>query len=292
MYELTAVKANSYYIESPAKVGLYRLSETEVCLIDSGSDKDAGRKIRQVLDANGWTLKSIYLTHSHADHIGGAAYLQKQTGCRVYAHGAENCFTRYTILEPSFLFGAYPPKSLRHKFMMAQPCEAEELTEDVLPEGWQLLRLPGHCNDMVGFRTPDDVVYLADSLASELTLQKYRVVFAYDIAQYLQTLESLKDMTAAFFVPAHAPVCTDIAGLAQENIDQTLALRDKLLALCAEPIVFEELLKKLFDNYGLQMSFDQYALVGSTVRSYLAWLFDLGLLQTLTEDNRILWARV
>ena len=37
-YELRQAAGNSYYIESPARIGLVKLNETEVCLIDSGSD--------------------------------------------------------------------------------------------------------------------------------------------------------------------------------------------------------------------------------------------------------------
>lgn len=85
MYELIQASESCYYIESPAKIGLVRLNETDVCLIDSGSDKDAGRKVRQHLDKNGWRLTAIYNTHSNADHVGGNQYLQKQTGCAVYA---------------------------------------------------------------------------------------------------------------------------------------------------------------------------------------------------------------
>jgi len=70
MYELVQVSENNYYVQSPAKIGLVKLSDTEVCLIDSGNDKDAGRKVRQHLDANGWKLSAIYNTHSNADHIG------------------------------------------------------------------------------------------------------------------------------------------------------------------------------------------------------------------------------
>ena len=83
MYELTQVSGNSYYIQSPAKIGLVRLNDTDVCLIDSGNDKEAGRKVRQLLDQNGWHLTAIYNTHSNAAHISGNQYQQNQTGCKV-----------------------------------------------------------------------------------------------------------------------------------------------------------------------------------------------------------------
>ncbi len=196
MYELTQVAGNSYYIQSPAKIGLVRLNDTDVCLIDSGNDKEAGRKVRQILDANGWRLTAIYNTHSNADHIGGNQYLQNQTGCRIYAPGIECDFTRHPVLEPSFLYGGYPPKELQHKFLMAKPSDAQELTPACLPEGFKLLPLPGHFFDMVGFRTPDDVVYLADCLSSRETLEKYQVGFLYDVAAYLNTLETVRTLSA------------------------------------------------------------------------------------------------
>ena len=154
MYELIQVSEQSYYIQSPAKIGLVKLNEQDVCLIDSGNDKDAGRKVRQILDANGWRLTAIYNTHSNADHIGGNKYLQGQTGCKIYAPGIDCAFTRYPVLEP----------------------------------------------------------------------------------------------------------------------------------LC-----FETILQKLFADYGLTMNFEQYALVGSTVRSYLAWLKDTGKLTAEFEHHMLLW---
>ena len=89
MYELHQVTDTSYYIQSPAKIGLIRLDGNDVCLIDSGNDKEAGRKVRQILDANGWRLRAIFNTHSNADHIGGNKYLQTQTGCDIFAPGIE-----------------------------------------------------------------------------------------------------------------------------------------------------------------------------------------------------------
>lgn len=289
MYELIQVSGSSYYVQSPAKMGLVRLNDTDVCLIDSGGDKDAGRRARQILDKNGWHLTAIYNTHSHADHIGGNRYLQAQTGCRVYAPGAECAFTRHPVLEPSLLYGGCPPKELRHKFLMAQDSDAACLTAEVLPQEMELLPLAGHCVDMVGFRTADDVVYLADCLSSRETLEKYRIGYIYDVAAYLETLERVAAMTARAFVPAHAEVTEDIAPLARYNRDAVLEIGERIVLLCAGAVTFEELLKALFDHYGMTMTFEQYALVGSTVRSYLTWLKETGRVTAEFADNRMLW---
>ena len=289
MYELIQITDRTYYIQSPAKIGLVRLDDREVCLIDSGNDKDAGRKVRQLLDKNGWSLRAIYNTHSNADHIGGNKYLQAQTGCRVYAPGIEAAFTRYPVLEPAFLYGGYPCKDLRHKFLLAQESDAKPLEEAVLPEGFELIQLPGHFFDMVGFRTPDDVVFLADCLSSRETLEKYQISFIYDVGAYLDTLEKVKGLKARLFVPAHAAATEDITELAQYNIDKVHEIADRIQDICREPMCFEDILQRLFTEYGLAMNFEQYVLVGSTVRSYLSWLRDSGRAEVEFADNRLLW---
>lgn len=291
MYELIHLAQNSYYIQSPAKIGLVKLNENEVCLIDSGNDKDAGRKVRQILDANNWKLKAIYNTHSNADHIGGNQYLEKQTGCRIYAPGIDCAFTRYPILESSFLFGGFPPKDLRHKFLLAQESGAELLDSAVLPDGFEIMPLPGHFFDMVGYRTADDVVYLADCLSSKETLEKYQISFIYDVAAYLKTLEMVKGLNAKVFVPSHAEVTENIAPLAQLNIDKVNEIAEKITDICREPLCFEQILQRIFNEYDLMMSFEQYVLVGSTVRSYLAWLKDTDRLSANFENNLLLWER-
>ena len=58
MYELCNVKNNTYYINCPAKIGLY-IDGADAYLIDSGNDKDAGKKVKRILDENGWSLKKL-----------------------------------------------------------------------------------------------------------------------------------------------------------------------------------------------------------------------------------------
>ncbi len=291
MYELIPVAPHTYYIQSPAKIGVVETSNGHVVLIDSGNDKEAGRKVRQHLDRQGWTLDAIYNTHSNADHIGGNAYLAKQTGCALYAPGIEAAFTQHPILEPALLYGGYPMKALRHKFLLAQESDAQPLTPEHLPAGFELIPLPGHFFDMIGLRTPDDVVFLADCLSSQATLDKYQISYVYDVAAYLDTLERVKEMHAALFVPAHADATEDIAPLAQYNIDKVNEIAGHILDFCAAPHTFEEVLQHLFTSYDLAMTFEQYALVGSTVRNYLSWLLDGERLSATFTDNRLLWQR-
>lgn len=134
MYELEQISDSCYYVNCPAKIGIYLTEAGQAYLIDSGNDKEAGRKVRQILEKNDWQLRGILNTHSNADHIGGNHYLQSQMGCPIYAGGIEGAFTKYPILEPSFLYGGYPCQDLRHKFLLAQESEALEFTAEGFPK--------------------------------------------------------------------------------------------------------------------------------------------------------------
>jgi len=292
MYELVTLNDTDQYIRCPARIGLIRTGPGEACLIDSGGDRDAGKRVKRILDEQGLTLRAIYNTHSHADHIGGNRYLSGQYACPIYAPGIEQAFTLHPVLEPGFLYGGFPPGELRHKFLMAQESDALPLRPEALPYGVSVIDLPGHSFDMVGFRTEKGVVFLADCLVSAQTLAKYRVSFLVDVAKYLETLEKVKKMAAAVFVPSHAEATENIAPLAQLNIDMVYEVADAIIKLCAEPAAFDTILRGAFDRFGLAMTVEQHALVGSTVRSYLTWLTGAGRAEMLIMDNTLMWRAV
>ena len=291
MYELIQAGENTFYIDCPTKLGVFRTSQGAY-LIDSGNSKDAGKRARQMLDANGWPLLGILNTHSHADHIGGNRFLQDRTGCRIFAHGIEGAFTEHPILEPAFLCGGCPCRDLRHKLLLAQESRVSPFTDPGFPSQIEVIPLPGHSFDMVGFRTPDNVVFLADCVASQATLSKYAVSFLYDVDAYLNTLDYVEAMEAALFVPSHAEAAGDIRELVRYNRAKVHEVAARLLEICREPLPFEQILSQLFQFCGLTMSFEQYALVGSTVRSYLAWLRDSGRMEVGIRENLLLWRSV
>ena len=66
MYDLIQAGENTYYIDCPAKAGIWR-TDRGVYLIDSGGDKDAGKKLRQILEKNGWPLLGILNVPSNSN---------------------------------------------------------------------------------------------------------------------------------------------------------------------------------------------------------------------------------
>ena len=292
MYELIQVGKNTFYMDCPAKVGFYRTAENEVVLIDSGSDKDCAKKVKKILDSQNWNVKAIFNTHSHADHIGGNAFLQEKYNCKIYATETEKAVCRNTVFEPTSLYGGFVMDEMRNKFLMAKPSTVDTISDEVLPKGMEIISLPGHSYDMIGFRTADNTVFLADALMSEATVQKYAVGFLYDVEGYLDTLEMIKDMKADCFVPSHASACDNIASLAQLNIDVTNDIINFILKALSEPHSFEELLSKVFDNYNLNMNLQQRMLVGHTVKSYLSYLKNKNEAEYIFEDNVMLWKAV
>ncbi|MCF0260844.1 MAG: hypothetical protein HUJ54_13375, partial [Erysipelotrichaceae bacterium] len=193
---------------------------------------------------------------------------------------------------PMTLYGGLPFKELKSKFLMAQSSNCEPLTKDVLPEGMEIIELPGHSFDMAGFKTPDGNIFLADCLASKETLAKYGIGYLWDIDQYIETLKKVQTLQAEKFIPAHAAVSEEISELAQFNIDAARTLLDTILSLCQKPKTFEDLLKDLFSQYGMTMNIQQYGLIGSTIRSCLSSLHTKGKMDFVCEKGEVKWQTV
>ena len=196
------------------------------------------------------------------------------------------------ILEPSFLYGGYPFKKLRNKFLMATPSKAQDIATAKLPEGMEYFRLPGHFWDMIGVKTPDDVYFLADCIFGENIISKYHLSFFYDITAQFETLDFVEKLEGKLFIPAHAEAMVDVKPLVAANRDKMNEILDKLLEICTESMHFELILKKVFEVFDLTMDYNQYVLIGSTVRSYLSYLVDQGKVECYVGNNMLLWKTV
>ena len=292
MYELISLTNKTYYINSPSKVGLFKINDKEIYLIDSGNDKDAARKIDKHIKENNWTLKGIINTHSNADHVGGNKMLQARHDCEIISTSIENSFTKHPVLEPSFLYGGYPFKAIRNKFIMA---EASNPTSDIETAGiigLSYIKLPGHFFDMIGIITDDKVAFLGDSLFSEEIINKYHIFFIYDIKAYIETLNMLDGLEADIYVPSHCEPTKNIKSLIKANRNKIDEIVNYILLFCENPRLFEDILQYIFSVYSLKMDANQYILVGSTLRSYLSYMSDENLLTYEFSDSKMYWKKI
>lgn len=289
--ELVKVGEKTYYIKNPTNIGIYKIDETQVYLIDTGNDKEAGKKILKIIDEQGWKVKGVITTHSNADHIGGNKVIQDRTNCTILAYNIEKSFTEYPILESSFLYGGYPFKDIRNKFLLAKESVVIPI-ENNLPDGLEYFALKGHFFDMIGIKTSDNVYFLADSLFSEETITKYHLFFIYDVREFINTLDYLNTLNGNMYIPSHCEATNNISSLIELNKNKVKEIIDKIYNICEKEMGFEEILKYIFDEYNLTMNANQYVLVGSTIKSYLSYLLDENKLSYEFKDNKMLWKQV
>ena len=286
--ELVKVGEKPYYIKNPTNIGIFKVDDENVYLIDSGNDKDAGKKILKIIDEQGWKVKGIISTHSNADHIGGNKVIQDRTNCNIYAYNIEKSFTEYPILESSFLYGGYPFKDIRNKFLLAKESVVTSINNN-LPQGLEYFTLKGHFFDMIGIKTSDNVYFLADSLFSEETITKYHLFFVYDVKEFLNTLESLKELKGRVYIPSHCEATRDITDLIDINKNKVCEIINNIYEFCKNEVTFEDILKLIFDKYSLTMNANQYVLVGSTIKSYLSYLYEENRISYEFKENKMFW---
>jgi glyoxylase-like metal-dependent hydrolase (beta-lactamase superfamily II) len=289
MNEIIKLGEKTYYIPNQTNIGIYCENDKDIWLIDTGNDKEAGKKILKLIEEKGWKVKGIINTHSNADHIGGDKIIVDKTNAIVLNNGIENCFTKYPILETSFLYGGFPFKDLTHKFLMAsKPSNCAEICNN-LPDGLEIINLPGHFFDQIGIKTNDEVYFLGDSLFSKDIISKYSLFFIYDVDNYLKSLNTIETLNGNYFVPSHAPLQNDPKELVKINKTKIEEICNYLLKTCVKPLTFEQILQNVFNHYNLIMTPEQYILIGSTIRSYLSYLYNQDKLTYYFENNLMFW---
>ena len=95
----------------------------------------------------------------------------------------------------------------------------------------------------------------------------------------------LKTFNGNYIVPSHSNVTQNITDLVNINLDQIYQIIDLILKKLEYKKTLEQLVKEIFDYYNLKISNNKYLLVTSTIRSYLAYLYYLGKIDTEFENN-------
>ncbi|MCH5203769.1 MAG: MBL fold metallo-hydrolase [Oscillospiraceae bacterium] len=288
MSSLNRLGENTYYIDGVTNIGVYRRGEN-CFLIDAGLNSSAAETILGILQENGLKLEKVFLTHSHADHSGGCAYLKERTGCGIFAPGVCAQLVRYPFLIPTTLYGGYPNIKMRSPFIMPAACECAEISESDLPEGLGFTHIDGHDFEQIAFRTDDGVWFIGDAVSDKTTLGRYKISFLHNIKAHLNSLELLKTVDGKIFIPSHSAPVNEIKTLCEENIANVREVSQIIKRLCEDGITIDELIERLLDEFDIRLYIMQYELVGETARSYLSYLAEQKEIEYVFDKNKLMW---
>lgn len=284
MFEVKSLLGNTFYFEAFTNVGIYRLDEKKAVLIDSCDHKRMVRSLDRELEAMELEVDTIINTHCHNDHICGNRYFQDKYGCKLLSTRLEQGFISKPDLESSFYGAGLTVDERSNPFIGIEPSETEIITENNLPEGFETVELPGHGFEMIGVRTPDNVLFLADSVLSVPTWENYKLPFFYNVNESIKTLEKIKDVKARLYVPSHNEPVEDIRELAEYNIKKLIEKKQMFYELC-DCKSFEEIFAAVMEKEKLQIKTPKYCMYAVMVRNYIEALIEDGLVYNELENN-------
>ena len=289
--ELVRLSDRTYYIPGHVNVGVITLEKSRVILVDSGIDSNYAKRIYELLSDYRYKIAYILNTHSHADHVGGNNFLQKETDCKILASPLEAPIIKYPLIQAALIFSGAPIQDLTNRFIMALPSEAEVFTENELKFDdltIKVLDLPGHSINQKGFLV-DGTAFLGDALFSDLFFKKHLFPFNYDPLTHLKTLETLKNIQANNYVGGHLQHTNNILSLIANNATHVNNAIAFMIRLLKTPLSQERVVKSFLSHFGMKKTGWQYFLFRATVNGYLSALHKQGTIKYKVLDNLVVW---
>lgn len=181
--------------------GPFTLDGTRTYLIDDTIVLDPGPDIDTHVDAIVAAmprLRTILITHRHADHAPAAVPLKRRTGARIVA-----------------------------------PRDVLDETDEIVAggevvQGLEVIATPGHTNEHVCYLSADGELFTGDTILGSGTT----AIFPPDghMGNYIRSLQVLRDRVPRRIHPAHGPTRDDAVSLIDEYLTHRFARERQVLA--------------------------------------------------------------
>ncbi|MBD1381954.1 MBL fold metallo-hydrolase [Metabacillus arenae] len=286
--EFQQINENCYYFQGAVNIGYIHDGKTGL-LIDAGLEKHAMKKVLKKLESEGLPITHLFITHAHADHYGGAAYLQSTKKILTFAPKIEEAILENPLFEPLYLFqGNEPITELRNKFLEGTRVKVDQVVEegDLLLGNLKIniYSLPGHSINQLGL-IGYNIFYCADAYFGPEQLIKHKIPFIIDGEKTLQTLHKIKSIPCDGAVPGHGRFEEAYAKTVDENIrchEEILEDVYHTIAYTAGGIPQEELVRRMCQKYHVELkNLSSWLLYRTAVMAYVTKLF---------KDEKIEWS--
>ena len=298
MAQILELGEGIYYLPGAVNMALAVGPEKEAVIVDTGGDKDAGRRVKKACEALAVTPVAILNTHAHADHYGGNDFLVRNLSVHnrnlpVYAPPFEAGIIENPYLEPVYLFnGAKPPRELLSKWLMAKPVAVTQL---LAPETLRLAGLEldvmdtsGHAHTHYAVKI-GDILIAADAVFGTSVLDKYPLPFGQDVGAQQASAALVAELGARVVLPGHGDPTEAVEDLVEANLTAFARAANTVQAACTG-LSTEGVLKAAADALGLEINdLPRYYLNLCVVSAYLSFLRETGRVELKLEHNELRW---
>lgn len=295
--ELVQVKGNTWcivlgYIRLP----LYRIDDTRAILIDSGLPQ-SWEPLLELLEREKLEIVAILTSHAHPDHVGNHKKLRERFGAEIYMSHFSAALYNNPINQSALSSGLTGYR--KYKKTLGVTFDADVLFDwdvkilEVEGVTFGIEQLPGHAAEHIGIVTPDNVIYLGDTVLDENMVKNLRLPYCTCLEPDIETLEYIMDMQYDKYILAHSAVCDEIREIARLNRDNLLAKADMIESLCDEYITMDGMVKKLLQQTGGET--DSQRTVGGTRHNlsvFVSYLEDVGRLENRANDGVLEYIKV
>lgn len=291
--KFTTLNETCYYFDAVVNIG-YIHHENKGMLIDAGIDDSIMRKVLKELKANDLPITHLFITHAHADHYGGAHFLQKRHDITTIAPKFEAAILQNPTLEPLYLFqGNDPIPELHNKFLEGKSIQVDQEidagTHDI--DGFSFIThlLPGHSYHQLAMEI-DGILFAGDSYFGKEQLDKHKIPYITDVDLTLKSLHQLLDIQCDGAVPGHGIFEKDFGQTVEKNIEchQTLMNWLEFYIIDAKAgVSHESVISDMCKQFKVENSMlSQWLLYRTAVTAYLVGLIKRGKIESYIEKNR------
>ena len=269
---------------STALLVVYRMTDTDIILIDTGYARLDRTGLAALIENNGFRLRGIICSHAHFDHSGNVRYLQQRYGAKAAAHIIEAGIAvnpdAYRANYIALTYGKSREYFLDECFTADVVIGPEDDYLDLCGVRFGILPLPGHTAGHIGVVTPDNVVYVGDCLIDRQQIDKAKLPTSMFIARDLQSKALLRQSRFDAYVIAHKTVITEqteLAALVDSNCDFIYRKADELLEDLVDGMTFAQWIAAFCQRENIRTKNEfKFSIIERNFANFVDWLTDEG----------------
>lgn len=289
--KIKEVKGNTFLIDTGMSyIPFYKINQKEIIIFDTGWAIGEREGIQNLLDYNDFTIAGIICSHAHIDHVGNNTYFKDKYKCPI-SMAAYEAFICSSAENLKLYFNSQTlTEVIEHSGSMI--CKTDILImpgqDKVNLKGidFKIIHTPGHSPAHICIITPDDVAYLGDVLISYEVMKGAKLPYAFILKEDLKSKEKLYNLNCSKYIVAHKGLYDNIQRLISDNVDFYKYRAKIIYNVIENEMTMEEIFKAVIKSCKIKVvSKYRYAVIDRMLKSYVQYLHETELLETIVEDG-------